>query len=368
MIEAILVLNTGSSSLKFQAFERNTLERLMVGKVSGIGTRAILDYAVGDGSSKREDLSKNDHQAALRAALDCIDRNDDAWQLVAIAHRVVHGGTDFVRPVVVTDDILASLDAIAPLAPLHQPHNLAGIAASRQLAPGAIDIACFDTAFHATQDPLFQTFALPGELRAQGIRRYGFHGLSYEWIARTLRQDRPDIAEGRVIAAHLGNGASLCALRNGKSVDTTMGMTALDGLPMGSRCGALDPGLITHLVRNGFDVQAIERLLYEESGLKGLSGISNDVATLLASDDPAARFALDYFALKVAQFAAMMMVSLGGIDALVFSAGIGENAAPVRDAVVRRLTALEPFETLIIPTNEERMMAIHARDLLVRDQ
>lgn len=364
MIEAIVVLNTGSSSLKFQVFERGTLDRLMAGKVFGIGTEAILEFEAGDGGATRRDLPRCDHEAALSAVIDCIDRHDDDWRLSAIAHRVVHGETEFVRPVAVTADIFARLEALAPLAPLHQPHNLAGIAASRRLAPDAVDIACFDTAFHAGQDRLFQCFALPRELRERGIRRYGFHGLSYEWIARALKQDRPDLAGGRVVAAHLGNGASLCAMVGGESVDTTMGMTALDGLPMGSRCGALDPGVVTHLVRGDFGAEEIERLLYEESGLKGLSGISNDVTTLLASDDPAARFALDYFALKVAQFTAMMAASLGGLDTLVFSAGIGENAAPVRDAVTRRLAFLEPFETLVIATNEEKMMAIHARDLL----
>lgn len=368
MSEALLVLNTGSSSVKFQAFERGSLKRLLVGKVSGIGTEAILEFDAGDGVPTRQALPGTDHDTALSAVIDCVDRHDDDWRLSAITHRVVHGGAEFVRPAVVTADIFGRLEALSPLAPLHQPHNLSGIAASRRLAPDAIDIACFDTAFHARQDRLFQCFALPRELRESGIRRYGFHGLSYEWIARALRQDYAELADGRVVAAHLGNGASLCAMTGGKSVDTTMGMTALDGLPMGSRCGALDPGVITHLTRSGYEPADVERLLYEESGLKGLSGLSNDVATLLASDDPTARFALDYFALKVAQFTAMMAVSLGGLDTLIFSAGIGENAAPIREAVARRLSFLEPFETLVIPTNEEKMMAIHACDLLGQDQ
>ena len=291
-------------------------------------------------------------------------RVDEDWRLIAIVHRVVHGGVKFTEPVVVTPQVLECLEDLSPLAPLHQPHNLAGIAASGRLAPDALDIACFDTAFHAGRDQLFERFALPRDFHDRGIRRYGFHGLSSEWIARSLRNDRPDLAAGNVVVAHLGNGASLCAMSEGRSVDTTMGMTALDGLPMGSRCGALDPGVVTHLARSGMDASDIERLLYEEAGLKGLSGISNDVAALLASTDPAARFALDYFILKAAQFIAGMTVSLGSLDALVFTAGIGENAAPIRDGIVERLKFLPDFETLVIPTNEEKMMAIHARELL----
>lgn len=364
MIDALLVLNTGSSSLKFQVFARETLDQLMAGKVSGIGSAAVLQADMPGKPALERNLSRSDHECALAEVIDHIDRHDEDWRLTAIVHRVVHGGVEFTHPVVVTPQILERLEALSPLAPLHQPHNIAGIAASSRLAPDALDIACFDTAFHAGRDPLFECFALPREFRDQGIRRYGFHGLSYEWIVRSLQRDHSDLATGKVVVAHLGNGASLCAMSGGRSLDTTMGMTALDGLPMGSRCGALDPGVATHLARRGMGANEIERLLYEESGLKGLSGISNDVAALLASTDQAARFALDYFIFKIAQFTAAMAVSLGGLDVLVFTAGIGENAAGIREGVVERLGFLPSFEKLVIPTNEEKMMAIHARDLL----
>ncbi|MGB3874826.1 MAG: hypothetical protein WA980_03140 [Shinella zoogloeoides] len=230
---------------------------------------------------------------------------------------------------------------------------------------GRPDIACFDTAFDAGHAPLFQAFAVDATLRDQGIRRYGFHGLSYEWIARVLASEHPDLARGRVVVGHLGNGASLCALKDGASVDTTMGMTALDGLPMGSRTGAIDPGAVTYMLRNlGMGSDDVEHALYERSGLKGLSGLSNDVKTLLESTASRADFALDYFALKVAQFAAVMAVSMGGLDAVVFTGGVGENAGPVRDAILARLEFLRPFRTLIIPANEERMLAIHGKALL----
>lgn len=261
--------------------------------------------------------------------------------------------------------MLAELEALCTLAPLHQPYNLAGIAASARLAPGAYDVACFDTAFHAGHDPVVHSFALPAAMREAGVRRYGFHGISYEWIARVLAEQRPALAQGRVIAAHLGNGASLCAMRGGVSIDTTMGMTALDGLPMGSRSGALDAGAVTYMMRRfGLDADHVDRMLYEDSGLKGLSGLTNDVAALAASADPRAAFALEYFCHRTAQFSAAMAVSLGGVDGIVFTGGIGENAAPLRARILEHLAFLGPVESLVIPADEERMMAIHARDLL----
>ncbi|PZQ57789.1 MAG: acetate kinase [Phenylobacterium zucineum] len=366
MIKALLVLNCGSSSLKFQAVRYDDLEVLISGAVSGIGTGAVLSASLpGAAEPVRTPLVSHDHDAALAAVLDLIDAHDDDWALAAVVHRVVHGGIDFREPVIVTPEIVARLRTLSPLAPLHQPHNLAGLAASERLAPTAPDIACFDTAFHAGHDDLTTAFALPREVREKGVRRYGFHGLSYEWISRRLREVRPDLAAGRVVAAHLGNGASLCALMDGVSVETTMGMTALDGLPMGTRSGALDPGAVTYLIRElGYDAAGVERLLYEQSGLKGLSGLTNDVRALEASDAPEARFALDYFARKVAQQAAVMAVSMGGIDAMVFTAGIGEHARAIRAAVVAQLAFLGPFEVLVEPANEERMMAIHAKALL----
>jgi len=365
MIETLLVLNTGSSSLKFRVFASDSLAVLMRGKVSGIGTRAALDARIeGSGETITDVLDSNGHDAALLAVLGLIDKHDDGWKITAVVHRVVHGGQQFVEPVIVTPAILGKLEALIPLAPLHQPYNLAGIEASHEMAVHAADIACFDTAFHARQDPLFTTFAIEAELRDKGVRRYGFHGLSYEWISRVLAEDHPHLASGRVVAAHLGNGASLCAIENGRSVDTTMGMTALDGLPMGTRSGAIDPGAVTFMLRElGMGAIDVEDMLYERSGLKGLSGFTGDVETLLASTDPRAAFALDYFALKVAQYAAMMAASMGGIDALVFTGGIGEHAEPIRAAVVKRLAFLGGFQTLVIAANEERMMALHAREL-----
>ncbi|UVC07909.1 acetate/propionate family kinase [Rhizobium sp. TH2] len=366
MIETLLVLDTGSSVLKFQVFASDNLTVLMRGKVSGIGTRAALEASV-EGSDEviKDILASSGHDAALLAVLNLIDRHDDGWKIMAVVHRVVHGGQQFVEPVIVTPAILSKLEALIPLAPLHQPYNLAGIEASHELAVHAADIACFDTAFHAQQDPLFTTFAIEAELRDKGVRKYGSHGISYEWISSVLAKDHPRLASGRVVAAHLGNGASLCAIRDGRSVDTTMGMTALDGLPMGTRSGAIDPGAVTFMLRElGMGAIDVEDMLYERSGLKGLSGISGDVETLLASSDPRAAFALDYFALKVAQYAAMMATSMGGIDALVFTGGIGENAAPVREAIIKRLAFLGGFKTIVIPSNEELMMALHARELL----
>ncbi|MDB5554690.1 MAG: ackA [Rhizobium sp.] len=366
MIETLLVLDTGSTSLKFQVFTMDDLAVLMRGKVSGIGTRAALEANL-EGSSEiiKDVLDSSGHDAALLAVLNLIDRQDDGWKIMAVVHRVMHGGRQFVEPVIVTPAILSKLEALIPLAPLHQPYNLAGIEASHEMAVHAADIACFDTAFHARQEPLFTTFAIEAELRDKGIRRYGFHGLSYEWVSRVLAEDYPQLASGRVVAAHLGDGASLCAIENGRSIDTTMGMTALDGLPMGTRSGAIDPGAVTFMLRElGMGAIDVEDMLYERSGLKGLSGISGDVETLLNSPDPRAAFALDYFALKVAQYAAMMTASMGGIDALVFTGGIGEHAGPIREAIIKRLAFLGGFETIVIPANEERMMASHARDLL----
>lgn len=364
MKEVLLVLNAGSSSLKFQVFARDTLDVLLAGKVTGIGTSAVLTFKAG-GEERKRALAANDHDSALEAVLALVDEHDREWTIVAVVHRVVHGGQEFSTPVIVTPAILEQLDALVPLAPLHQPYNIAGIRASHRLADNAPDIACFDTAFHAHRGELFESFAIEKPLRDKGIRRYGFHGLSYHWIACLLARQHPDLAKGRVVAAHLGNGASLCAIRNGRSVDTTMGMTALDGIPMGTRSGAIDPGAVTFMMRElKMDAAAIEESLYERSGLKGLSGLTNDVADLLGSDDPRAAFALDYFALRVAQYAAMMATSIGGIDVLVFTGGIGENAAPVRDAILARLAFLGPFQTLVISANEERMMAMQAVELL----
>lgn len=366
MIDTLLVLNTGSSSLKFQIFEDRDLRVLMSGKVTGIGDTPEMSAKLPDGQGMKTSLPANtDHDSALRAVMDLIAGHDHAWHTAAVVHRVVHGGLDFLEPVIVTPEVIRRLEALIPLAPLHQPHNLAGIAASARLASGAPDIACFDTAFHAGHDELTSSFALPRDIRDKGVRRYGFHGLSYEWISQVLSSDHPDLHTGRVVVGHLGNGASLCALKGGKSVDTTMSMTALDGIPMGTRSGSIDPGAVLYMLHDlDLGTEMVQDILYERSGLKGLSGITNDVEALLRSDDPQAAFALDYFTLKTAQHAAMMAVSMGGIDAFVFTGGIGEHAAPVRQAILERLRFLGDFRTLVIPTNEERVMAVHAKRLL----
>jgi acetate kinase len=370
MIDALLVLNAGSSSIKFQAFGFSDLKVLTSGKVVRIGDAAQLQAGLAGGERTVRDLAAGaDHDAAMSAIIEFIDRHDDGWRTVAVAHRIVHGGEAYTAPVVVTPQVVADLRALSSLAPLHQPHNLAAIEAAGRLVGHVPQIACFDTAFHAGHEALFSSFALNSSLREKGIRRYGFHGLSYQWIAQVLAQEHPALHAGRIVVAHLGNGASLCAMRGGTSVDTTMGMTALDGLPMGTRCGALDPGALIYMLRDlGLDLGQVEETLYEESGLKGLSGLTNDVEVLLGSDDPRAAFALDYFALKTAQFTAMMAVSLGGMDAMVFTGGIGEHATPVRNAIIDRLRFLGSFETLVIPANEERMMALQAKALLGSSQ
>lgn len=366
MTDTILTLNAGSSSVKFRLFARDKdLQLLAQGKVGSIGTAPAFSAT---NATKPTDTvttkplpSGASHEDAMRSIIDWIHGHESGWRVTATAHRIVHGGTEFTEPLRMTSDIFHRLKKLCPLAPLHQPHNLMALGIADRLLPHVPQIACFDTAFHARHDPIFTSFALPRNLTEKGVRRYGFHGLSYEWIAHVLRQEHPELAKGRVIAAHLGNGASLCAMQDGRSIDTTMGMTALDGLPMGTRCGALDPGAMIYMLRElGTAVDELESILYEQSGLKGLSGISNDVKTLLESRDPHARFALDYFALRTAQFIAALAVSVGGIDALIFTGGIGENAAPVREAIIRRLAFLGPIPSLVIPANEERIMAMQA--------
>ncbi|SOC82399.1 acetate kinase [Ensifer adhaerens] len=366
MIATILTLNAGSSSLKFRVFERRGLKLLGKGAVSRIGAAAELKASLEDGTEFREQLTPGaDHAAALQAVMAFIGRHDDGWQIEAVAHRIVHGGTRYTRSTLVTPAVLADLQTLSPFAALHQPHNLEAITASRSLLGDVPDIACFDTAFHAQHDPLFTHFALPQSLFDKGVRRYGFHGLSYQWIANVLSREHPEVHRGRVIAAHLGNGASLCAMRDGRSIDTTMGMTAVDGVPMGTRSGAVDPGAILLMKRSfGMTLEEIEDLIYNHAGLVGLSGKSNDVAALLADPAPEAQFALDYFSLKCAQAAAALAVALGGIDAFVFTGGIGENAELIRRKILELLKPLGTFRHLVIPANEERMMAMEALSLL----
>lgn len=361
MSPALLTLNAGSSSLKFRLFGLAPgLPYLLGGKVTGIGGQPAFE-AHWQETSRDESVdlpTAFDSDAALAFVLDWLGREARGVRIGAAAHRIVHGGGRD-QAVELTPETIEELAGFSPLAPQHQPHNLAAVKALWRSHPHLRQFGCFDTAFHAGLGPLATHLALPDSVTGEGVRRYGYHGLSYAWIAECLRRDHPRLAAGRIVVAHLGNGASLCAMRNGQSVDTTMGLTALDGLPMGTRCGAIDPGAILYMqTALGLTAGAVEHLLYEDSGLKGLSGISNDVRTLLASTDPRARFALEFFAHKTAQAIAAMAVSLGGLDGLVFTGGIGENAQPVRQMILDRLRFLAPFDVLTLAANEERAMAI----------
>jgi acetate kinase len=366
--QSILAVNTGSSSVKFQLFaDASDLTLLAKGEVENIGSTPVF-------SATDEQTQRTEHktlpasctyESALQCILDWTGYEIGNWQVTSVVHRIVHGGSTFRKSVMVTPDVMEKMKALSPFAPYHQPHNLAGIEIISKIKSEMPQIACFDTAFHSARDHLFTEYALPKKRRDQGIRRYGFHGLSYEWISHTLRRDEPALAAGRVIAAHLGSGASVCGMLNGTSIDTSMGLTALEGLPMGSRCGNLDPGALIYMIRNlGLSAEDAETMLYSESGLLGLSGLSGDVKVLQDSDKPEAQFALDYFSLRTAQFIGEMAVALGGVDGIVFTGGIGENSPIVRDKILARLAFLKPYAVHVIPANEERMMAMHAQACL----
>lgn len=349
----ILVVNAGSSSVKVSVYvvpdsahENADIQPELAahGQIEGIGVAPRLVARMADGRTVADERfpveQVSDHNAAFRLIRLTLSVGLRDTPPVAIGHRVVHGGADFSDAVRIDDDVIEKLEALVPLAPLHQPHNLTAIRAIRKAVPELLQVACFDTAFHAGHDPLAQLMALPYEYYEQGIRRYGFHGLSYAYIARQLGQIAPDLADGRVVVAHLGNGASLCAMRGGKSVESTMGLTALDGMPMGTRCGSIDPGAVLWLAAQGMDADAIQSMLYGQSGLKGISGISSDMRVLLASDAPRARLAVDFYAYRAAQEIGKLAVTLGGLDALVFTAGIGENSPEIRARICAHLTDL----------------------------
>jgi len=388
--DVILVVNAGSSSIKFSMFtvsgRRGDLTVSFRGQTEGIGAdlrlvvtdaegRRVVDQAVVDPR-----VGGSDHEAALSVLLEWITGYTDRFRVVAVGHRVVHGGDRFAAPVLVDAAILDQLEKLSPLAPLHQPHNLAAIRAIGRIAPRLAQVACFDTAFHRTQEAVAQLYALPRELSATGIKRYGFHGLSYEYISSVLPGIVGDAGSGRVVVAHLGNGCSMCAIRDGKSVATTMGFTALEGLPMGTRSGAIDPGVILYLLtERGMRVDDVTDLLYHRSGLLGVSGISNDMRQLLASSAREATDAVDLFVYRIGRELGSLAAALGGIDVLVFTAGIGEHAASVRARVCENATwlgvRLDPATNLdggpristgdsaasvwVIPTNEELMIATH---------
>jgi acetate kinase len=392
MPEAILVLNAGSSSIKFSVYTLGDGVRLSLdskGQIDGIGTRPhfLAENAEGRslGDEAFEIAGSDSHGQALRKLGGWLRERLDDDRLVAAGHRVVHGGPDFAAPVAIDPAVLARLEGLVPLAPLHQPHNLAAIKAIETHMPGLPQVACFDTAFHRGHPELADWYALPRRLHDEGIRRYGFHGLSYEYIASLLPEVAPEIASGRVVVAHLGSGASMCAMIAGRSVDSTMGFTALDGLPMGTRCGALDPGVVLHLNRAyGMDADAIERMLYHDCGLKGVSGISNDMRDLLASDDPRAAQAIDLFVWRICRELGALAAVQGGLDGLVFTAGIGERSAEVRERVCTRAawlgieldhvanraggprisTPLSRVAVYAIPTDEELMIARHTLAVL----
>jgi acetate kinase len=372
---ALLVLNAGSSSLKFAVFPATeVLDPSVHGLVDGIGVEPRL--AVAGGPAER--VEARDHRGALDVVAGWLERHLDGARPRGVGHRVVHGGARYDGPVRVDGAVLATLTSLVPLAPLHEPQELAAIRAVADRWPDVPQVACFDTSFHRSRPELAQMFALPRDLYESGIRRYGFHGISYESIAEKLPAVAPEIADGRVVVAHLGNGASLCAMHRRRSVDTTMSFSALDGLPMGTRVGDLDPAVVLYLEQaRGMTADAVTTLLYTKSGLLGLSGVSGDVRVLSQSPEPRARLALDYFAYRVARETGALAVSLGGLDALVFTAGIGEHAVDVRAAVCGHLAwlgvALDPaanghhgprisrpgsdVSVWVIPTDEERMMA-----------
>ena len=392
MADALLVLNAGSSSVKFSVFlDEDPPRRLLRGQIDGLLTAprfSVRDAARTVGEKAWPAGTRLGHAGAIEFLFDWGRSHiPGGTRFVAAGHRVVHGGTRFTHPVVVDAPVLAALEALVPLAPLHQPHNLAAIRAVAQMAPAVAQVACFDTAFHQTQPAVAQTFALPRRFMDEGVRRYGFHGLSYEYVASVLPAHDSRAAAGRTVVAHLGNGASLCALLNGCSVATTMGFTALDGLVMGTRCGSVDPGVLLYLLdRHGLSRSDVERLLYQESGLLGVSGISSDMRALLASSDPRAAEAVDLFVYRIGRELGSLAAALGGLDALVFTGGIGENASIVRERVCAGARWLgvqvddeanasngpcigkagSAVSVWVVPTDEDLMIARHTRRVLAQ--
>jgi acetate kinase len=387
MSDAILVLNAGSSSIKFSLFEGHVRPGpkglICDGEFGGIGHRVHFVAKDNSGTSLADQhlAETTTHDDALATLLNWVQHQFANNRLIAAGHRVVHGGPALTAPVRINASVIHELRRLIPLAPLHQPHNLAAITAISKLYPDLVQVACFDTAFHHTQPGVAAAFALPRSITEQGVRRYGFHGLSYEYIASVLPEVLgPVAAEGRVVVAHLGSGASMCAMHRRQSVSTTMGFSALDGLPMGSRCGNLDPGVVLYLIEEkGMPPQAVSDLLYHSSGLLGVSGVSNDMRTLLASDEPLAANAIDIFVYRFGRELGSLAASLGGLEALVFTAGIGEHAPVIRrraceqaswlgievDATAnaagaaRITTAGSRTSAWVIPTNEDLMIARH---------
>jgi acetate kinase len=390
MREPILVVNAGSSSIKFSIFETSADRSLSTGahgEVEGIGTSPHLEVSDPHGTKLADaPVAGAGHTGAIAAIHDWFAThvgNDAGFE--GVGHRVVHGGATYSQPVLIDSHVMAAVESLIPLAPLHEPHHIAAIRAISAMHPEVPQIACFDTAFHRSQPALAQEFAIPRELTAKGVRRYGFHGLSYEYIVSLLPEVMPDCAKGKLVVAHLGNGASMCAIDRGQSVAATMGFTAVDGLPMGTRTGALDPGVILYLLQHeGMDAKAIEQLIYQRSGLLGVSGISSDMRALLASNAPSAKEAVDLFVYRIGRELGSLAAALGGLDALVFTAGIGEHAPEIRARACREAHWLgitldeeanakggprisnpgSRVSAWVIPTDENLMIARHTRRLL----
>lgn len=393
MSEAILVLNAGSSSIKFALFANAALipeQSEIFGQIDGLGASRQQNPHIKACDKDGRLLDNIDipcgnhdlpHHAALAFLVSWLQAHKGGWLIVAVGHRVVHGADKYSQPALIDNKTLDMLRSFIPLAPLHQPHNLAGITAMQDCLPGIPQVACFDTAFHASQPALARAFALPRRITALGVRRYGFHGLSYEYIASVLPQHLGVLADGRVVVAHLGNGASMCAMSERRSISTTMGFTSLDGLMMGTRSGAVDPGVLLYLLQEqGMDADSLAHLLYSESGLLGVSGISSDMRDLLASDRPEAIEAVELFCYRIVRELGSLVAALGGLDALVFTGGIGEHATLVRERVCNAFTWLgmridneanaaghtilshtdSAIQLLILPTNEEWIIAHHA--------
>jgi len=390
-MDTILVVNAGSSSVKFQVFaagRRGDPERQIKGQIDGIGARPRLRASAANGDTLIDRELGAEEVSTVPVALQAAGawlRDACSISPIAVGHRIVHGGPQYDRPVLIDAQVLADLARYSPLAPLHQPNNLAPVRVLLERSPDLPQVACFDTAFHRGHSKVADYYAIPERFYAEGVRRYGFHGLSYEYIAQRLVQVAPEVARGRVIVAHLGSGASMCALSGGRSVESTLGFTALDGLPMGTRPGQLDPGVVLYLVQEKrMSAADIEKLFYHECGLKALSGISNDMRELESSVDPRAAFAVEYFCYRAALYAGMLAAALGGVDAFVFTAGIGENSAKVRQRIAEKLgwlgAELDPGANAsaqqlisrkssrpalyVIPTDEELMIARHTLALI----
>lgn len=391
MNDYVLVLNAGSSSLKFSVYMRPEAGAWRLesrGQVEGIGTAPKFSAKDAGGAVlAKEDLGAGvrDARTALESVAGWLSTRYGGGRVLGVGHRVVHGGAKFTGPTVVTPEVVAELRQLVPLAPLHQPYNLAAIEAVAERIPDVPQVACFDTSFHRGQPAVAELIALPKNLRDAGVQRYGFHGLSYEYIASVMPETAPEIAAGRVIVAHLGSGASLCAMRNRRSVDSTFGFTAVDGLCMGTRPGSVDPGVILYLFQNlGLSAKDVETILYKKSGLLAISGISNDMRDLLKSAEPAARLAVDYFVYRVTKEIGALTAALGGLDGVVFTAGIGENSPEIRQRICeasawlgitldpnanaqggpRITTAGSRVSAWVIPTNEELMIARHTGKML----